>query len=164
MAKVKNKMSWYKILAQASKWREAQLLTGSFSILCTYTFTSENKHNLNSVPLKVFFLCFWGACLLLVLVFISSKEMFTHPLTSVEIEAPRLFWASEHSKIQFCNAESALTGIWVVDSYFSVLQKKLLSYSAIWSILNLYKRKNTFSQIWSRNVLPLLEGAQNRTN
>lgn len=57
--------------------------------------------------------------------------MFTHPLTTAEIEATGLFWASEHSKIQFCNAESALTGMWVVDSCFSVLHKKLLSYSTI---------------------------------
>lgn len=55
--------------------------------------------------------------------------MFTHPLTTAEIEATGLFWASEHSKIQFCNAESALTGMWVVDSFLSSSQEtvKLLN-------------------------------------
>lgn len=43
-----------------------------------------------------------------------------HPPTTLEIKAPGLLWASVHSRIQFCNAESYFTGIyqWTVAFHF----------------------------------------------
>lgn len=43
-----------------------------------------------------------------------------HPPTTLEIKAPGLLWASVHSRIQSCNAESYFTGIyqWTVAFHF----------------------------------------------